>query len=78
MLWKNMADSTGHNTNFIIDRRRAFENGGTMITIKMLNSDRPRLLTNELPNILNSIMCSGYLDASTSAGFDYEFDLVFD
>lgn len=70
--------STGENTNFVIDKRRSYENGATMLTIRMINSDRVRLETNELPNILNSLTLSGYLDASTSSGFDYEFDLVFD
>lgn len=69
---------TGENTNFVIDKRRSYENGATMLTIRMINSDRPRIQTNELPNILNSLTLSGYLDASTSSGFDYEFDLVFD
>lgn len=69
---------TRKNTNFVIDRRRSYENGATMLTIRMINSDRVRLETNELPNILNSLTLSGYLDTSTSSGFDYEFDLVFD
>ena len=73
-----MSESRGDNTNFIIDRRRSYENGATMLRIKMLNSDRPEVLTNELPNILNTLTLSGYLDASASSGFDYEFDLVFD
>ncbi len=73
-----MSESRGDNTNFIIDRRRSYENGATMLRIKMLNSDRPEILTNELPNILNTLTLSGYLDASASSGFDYEFDLVFD
>ncbi len=69
---------TRKNTNFVIDRRRSYENGATMLTIRMINSDRVRLETNELPNILNTLTLSGYLDASASSGFDYEFDLVFD
>lgn len=73
-----MADSLELNTNFVIDKRKTYENGAVMLTIKMLNSDRPEILTNELPNILNTLTLSGYLDASASSGFDYEFDLVFD
>lgn len=62
------------NTNFVIARRRSYGNGCTMLTIRMINSDRPELLTNELPNILNSLALSGYLDAGTSSGFDYTLD----
>ena len=44
-----------------------------------LVSERSAVATNELPNILNAIKKSGYIDSvSDEVGFDYNFDIIFD
>jgi hypothetical protein len=64
------------NTNCIIEGKRVYPNGAVKVSMRMLNSSRSMLLTNELPNILHSIRHSGILDEgnTTHYGFDYALD----
>lgn len=63
------------NTGCIIEGKKTYPNGVVSLTMRMFRSDRPMLLTNELPNILHSIKASGILDdAHSHEGFDYTLD----
>ena len=65
------------NTNCIIEGKRVYPNGAVKVSMRMLNSTRSMLLTNELPNILHSIVLSGLLqNANTHRGFDYVLDFT--
>ena len=59
---------------FIVQGREILENGMVMVSVRMLNSTKSQLTTNELPIILNSIKHSHLLDQSAHVGFDYTFD----
>ena len=47
---------------FIIENREVHANGVVKVSIRMLNSDKPQLTTNELPLILNAIKHSELMD----------------
>lgn len=65
------------NTNCIIESKHIHANGCVELTMRMLNSTRPMATTNELPNILHSIVLSGLLqNANTHRGFDYVLDFT--
>lgn len=59
---------------FIVQGREVLENGIVKVSVRMLNSTKPQLTTNELPIILNAIKHSHLLDKSAHVGFDYTFD----
>ena len=61
---------------FIIENREVHPNGVVKVSIRMLNSDKPQLTTNELPIILNAIKHSELMDANVQRGFDYTLDFV--
>lgn len=61
---------------FIIEDREVHQNGVVKVSIRMLNSDKPQLTTNELPIILNAIKHSELMNASVQRGFDYTLDFV--
>lgn len=61
---------------FIIEDREVHQNGVVKVSIRMLNSDKPQLTTNELPIILNAIKHSELMDATVQRGFDYTLDFV--
>lgn len=49
------------------------------VSVSLLGSDWDELTTNELPYLLHSLGNTDYVkDTTTTAGFDYAFDLVFD
>lgn len=64
-----MANKVG----FIVENREIHDNGVTKVTIRMLNSDKPRLTTNELPLIFNAIKDSYFTDSEVQIGFTYTF-----
>ena len=59
---------------FIVQGREILENGMVKVSVRMLNSTKSQLTTNELPIILNSIKNSYLLDKSAHVCFDYTFD----
>lgn len=59
---------------FIIEDREVHANGVVKVSIRMLNSDKPQLTTNELPLILNAIKHSELMDDTVQMGFDYTLD----
>lgn len=59
---------------FIVEGREIHANGVVKLSIRMLNSDKPQLTTNELPIILNALKHSRYLDETAHVGFDYTLD----
>lgn len=59
---------------FIIENREVHANGVVKVSIRMLNSDKPQLTTNELPIILNAIKHSELMDDTVQRGFDYTLD----
>lgn len=59
---------------FMVQGHEVQENGFVKVTVRMLNSTKPQLLTNELPIILNSIKHSNLLDPERHMGFDYTLD----
>ena len=59
---------------FIVQGREVLQNGMVKVSVRMLNSTKPQLTTNELPIILNSIKHSHLLDQSAHVDFDYTFD----
>lgn len=59
---------------FIIEGQEISSDGTGRVTVRMLNSDRPFLLSNELPVILNSIKKSAFLQEGSNTGFDYILD----
>lgn len=61
---------------FIIEDRETHQNGVVKVSIRMLNSDKPELTTNELPLILNALKHSELMDSSVQRGFDYTLDFV--
>lgn len=61
---------------FIVEGREVHANGVVKISIRMLNSDKPELITNELPIILNALKRSRYIDETAAVGFDYTLDFV--
>lgn len=63
------------NINFKIENKESVK-GGTKVTIRFPNSDRPFVTTNELPVILHAINGSSYskpIDEESSNGFAYSF-----
>ena len=59
---------------FIVEGREIHANGVVKLSIRMLNSDKSQLTTNELPIILNALKRSHYLDETAHVGFDYTLD----
>lgn len=59
---------------FIIEGKEISSDGIGRVTVRMLNSDRPFLRSNELPVILNSIKRSAFLQQGSQTGFDYILD----
>ncbi|MBR4533874.1 MAG: hypothetical protein IKO85_04950 [Bacteroidaceae bacterium] len=59
---------------FIVEDRDVAPNGVVHLSIRMLNSDKPQLTTNELPIILNALKHSQLMDAEVQVGFDYTLD----
>lgn len=59
---------------FIVEGRETHANGVVKVSVRMLNSDKPELTTNELPIILNAIKHSHLMDETTHVGFDYTLD----
>ena len=59
---------------FIVEEREVHPNGVMKVSIRMLNSDKPQLGTNELPIILNAIKHSELMDSDVQRGFDYTLD----
>lgn len=57
------------NTNCVIENRESYANGAVRLSMRMLNSTRPMLLTNELPNVLHSIVRNN--DVLGRLCFDY-------
>lgn len=57
---------------FIIDKREVTD-GHVMLTIRMLNSSKPIVTTNELPIILNAIKASSVMNPQVNRGFTYTF-----
>jgi len=68
-----MANSN-NKIGFIVQGREVLANGVVKVSIRLLNSDKPQLTTNELPIILNALKHSDILDAGTHVGFDYTLD----
>ena len=58
---------------FIVQGREILENGMVKVSVRMLNSTKSQLTTNELPIILNSIKASGMIDPKIQRGFTYAF-----
>lgn len=58
-----------YNTNCVIENRESFPNGAVRLSMRMLNSNRPMTDTNELPNILHSIVKNN--DVLGRLCFDY-------
>lgn len=70
-----MSQPVSQNTECIIEGKKTYDNGAVSLRMRMLRSDRPMVLTNELPNILHSLKSSGMLDEGLShQGFDYTLD----
>ena len=61
---------------FIVEGREVHSNGVVKLSIRMLNSDKPQLTTNELPIILNALKRSQYMDSDQQVGFDYTLDFA--
>lgn len=61
---------------FIVEGREVHDNGVVKVSIRMLNSDKAQLTTNELPIILNALKRSQYMDGDTQVGFDYTLDFA--
>lgn len=59
---------------FTVQGREVLANGVVKVSIRLLNSNKPELTTNELPIILNALKHSEILDAETHVGFDYTLD----
>lgn len=59
---------------FTVQGREVLTNGVVKVSIRLLNSNKPELTTNELPIILNALKHSEILDAETHVGFDYTLD----
>lgn len=57
---------------FIVDRKDVTD-GHVRLTIRMLNSSKAMVKTNEMPIILNSIKASGMIDPKIQRGFTYTF-----
>lgn len=68
-----MANSN-NKIGFTVQGREVLANGVVKVSIRLLNSDKPELTTNELPIILNALKHSDILDAETHVGFDYTLD----
>lgn len=56
----------------IVDRKDV-KDGHVRLTIRMLNSSKAMVKTNEMPIILNSIKASGMIDPTIQRGFTYTF-----
>ena len=61
---------------FIIEGKEIHDNGVVKVSVRMLNSDKPQLTTNELPLILNAIKHSELMDSDLQRGFDYTLDFA--
>ena len=59
---------------FIIEDREVHANGAVKVSIRMLNSDKPQLTTNELPLILNAIKHSELMYSTVQSSFYYTLD----
>lgn len=59
---------------FIVQGRETLDNGMVKVSVRMLNSTKGQLTTNELPIILNAIKHSTLVDRETHVGFDYTLD----
>ncbi len=59
---------------FIVQGREVLENGTIKVSVRMLNSSKSQLTTNELPIILNAIKNSHLLKTDVHVGFDYVLD----
>jgi hypothetical protein len=59
---------------FIVQDREVRDDGLSKVTIRVLNSDKPHLATNELPLILNALKGTHFLDPEIdNLGFTYTF-----
>ena len=61
---------------FIVEEREFHSNGVVKVSVRMLNSDKPELTTNELPIILNALKRSHLVDEDVQIGFDYTLDFA--
>ena len=59
---------------FIVQGHEVQENGFVKVSVRMLNSTKQQLTTNELPIILNTIKHSSLVDPELHVGFDYTLD----
>ena len=59
---------------FIVQGREIHDNGVVKVSVRMLNSSKQQLTTNELPIILNAIKHSHILNEASHIGFDYTLD----
>lgn len=66
--------SSNNKIGFIVEGREIHSNGVVKLSIRMLNSDKPQVTTNELPIILNAIKHSHLMDETSHVGFDYTLD----
>lgn len=61
---------------FVVEGKEVHQNGVVKVSIRMLNSDKPQLTTNELPLILNAIRHSELMESEVQKGFDYTLDFA--
>ncbi len=68
--------SSNYKIGFIVEWREVHSNGVVKLSIRMLNSDKPQLTTNELPIILNALKRSRFVNEDVQVGFDYTLDFA--
>ena len=58
---------------FLVEGREVTDDGNVKVSVKMLNSGKSQLSTNEFPIILNALKNSQYTDPELQIGFTYTF-----